>query len=111
MIFMEDIFVKPNLELSDRTVELYDPAGNFVCKTNNLIVINDILLQIKRHYKEKDDQTGLSGYCFKWKEVIGIDDEGNDRVVEHTVNINKYGHTAEPGLGGLLSKQLHELYS
>ena len=54
---MEDIFVKPNLELSDRTVELYDPAGNFVCKTNNLIVVNDILLQIKRHYKENDEQT------------------------------------------------------
>ena len=108
---MEDIFVKPNMNLSERTVELYDPTGKFVCMTDNIVVLNDILLQIRRHYKEKGDQTGLSGYYFKWKEVIGTDDEDNDRIAEHTVNINKYGHTTEPGLAKVLSEQLHELYS
>ena len=67
-----DIFVIPHTQLIDDSVEVYDPEGKLVCKTNRYIVFLDICLQIMHHYGDNAPLESSGYYCVYNNEKIDI---------------------------------------
>lgn len=50
-------------DLQETLMSIYDPDGNLICQTHNMLTVNDILIQIKENalegYKYEDENVGL----------------------------------------------------
>ena len=77
----EDIFVTPHPELTDKSVEVYDPEDRMICTADRHPVFLDICLQVMRHYGYDAPLEPSGYYCML--DGTRIDIRKNGSVTEH----------------------------